>query len=139
MKKTAKYLIATAFLSLGLSMGASGTAQAPNLLASLEDGLWQFRKVGGGPSGAAVERLCVADQRKLAQVQHSRFNCEQTTLKTSAVTALISYSCAGRGQGLTSIRKEASDLIHIDSQGIANGAPFAFTVEARRIGACPAS
>jgi hypothetical protein len=140
MKKTAQYLTVATLLALGATFAASVTAQvaAPNLLATLDGGLWQFRKVGGGASGAAVERLCVKDRRKLAQIQHSRFNCEQTILKSSAVTALISYSCAGQGQGLTSIRKEGSDLIHIDSQGIAGGAPFAFTVEARRVGDCPA-
>jgi hypothetical protein len=37
---------------------------------------------------------------------------------------------------LTTIRKESSRIIHIQSQGIRNNAPFSFSAEGRKIGPC---
>ncbi len=138
MMKFVHYLSAVAVLSIGAATAAIGLAQAtaPNILNTLDTGLWQFRKIGGGPSGAAVDRLCISDMKKLAQVQHSRFDCEQKLLRANMATALISYSCTGHGHGLTTIRRESDQLIHISSQGINDGAPFSFNVEARRMGSC---
>jgi len=49
---------------------------------------------------------------------------------------VVQYTCKGRGYGRTQIRKESGQLAQIDSRGIANGLPFEFTAEARRVGDC---
>ena len=138
MKRMMKYLGLAAFLSVSVAGAALGLAQTsgPTLLETLERGLWQFRAVGGGPTGASVDRLCVDDLKKLAQIQHNRMKCTQKVLRSNAATVQIFYSCPGEGQGLTTIRKESNRLIHIDSQGVRNNSPFSFTVEARRSGSC---
>lgn len=143
MINVTRYLPALAALSIGAAVAVTAPAQtsapiiAPNILNTLDTGLWQFRNIGGGPSGAAVDQLCISDMKKLAQVQHNRFDCEQKLLRANMATALISYSCAGHGNGLTTIRRESDQIIQISSQGINDGAPFSFNVEARRMGSCP--
>ncbi len=138
MKKSFKHLILFGFTGVGLISATVALALpvAPNLLDSLGRGMWQFRAVGGGATGTAVNRICVGDATKLAQVQHAALNCEHYVVRSSPNSLTISYSCRGQGQGLTVIRKETSKLIHIESQGIRNNSPFSFAVEARNIGPC---
>ena len=97
--------------ALSAASGAYAIAQGGDLslLESVERGMWQLRAVGGGPSGTPANQICVSDPAKLVQ---------------------------GQGQGLTTIRKESPRLIHIQSQGIRNNAPFSFSVEGRRMSAC---
>jgi hypothetical protein len=129
-------------ISCAVSLCASGAALAvgPNeslaLLESLERGMWQLRAVGGGPSGAASNQLCLGDPARLTQIQHGDMSCSRYVVRRSANSVTVSYSCKGQGQGLTTIRKETGRLIHIDSQGIQNNSPFSFSVEGRRSGTC---
>ena len=119
----------TATLAVAQSSGSA-------LLNSLEKGLWELRAVGGGTSRAAQSRLCLGSASKLVQIQHGSAECSQRILRTEADRVTVSYSCPGLGQGITTIRKESSRLIHIDSQGVRNGSPFNFTVEGRLNGRC---
>jgi hypothetical protein len=135
---TNKQLIFIGLLSACSGSAAYGFMQPGqgNLLDTLDRGMWQFRAVGGGPTGSAIGKLCVGNVTKLAQIQHSTNDCTQLVLRSSPTSVTISYNCKGAGQGITTIRKESSKLIHIDSQGIKNNSPFAFSVEARMAGAC---
>lgn len=117
--------------------GLAAQADAPDLLQSLERGLWQLRAIGGGASAAAPSQLCIADPRALVQIQHGvNSQCSHYVVRSTATSVTISYSCKGSGQGLTTIRKESPRLIQIQSQGVSNGAPFSFAVEGRRSAAC---
>ena len=138
MKKSIKHITLLGFTAIGMASATLGMAQpvVPNLLDSLGRGMWQFRAVGGGATGTAVNRICVGDAHKLAQVQHQGLNCAHYVVRSSPENITVSYSCRGQGQGLTVIRKETSKLIHIDSQGIRNNSPFSFSVEARNVGPC---
>lgn len=107
-----------------------------DLLQSIERGMWQLRAIGGGSSGAAANQMCVADPKQLVQIQHGATPCSQYVVRSTPNTVTISYSCRGAGQGLTTIRRESGKLIHIQSQGIRNSAPFSFSVEGRKAGAC---
>jgi hypothetical protein len=103
------------------------------LLDTLERGMWQLRPTGtSGP----VTKICVANPESLTQIQHSGIACEQYIVRSSANSVTVSYTCKGQGQGLTTIRKESKRIIHIQSQGIRNNAPFSISVEGRKIGAC---
>jgi predicted subunit of tRNA(5-methylaminomethyl-2-thiouridylate) methyltransferase len=48
----------------------------------------------------------------------------------------VQYTCRGRGYGRTTIRRETGRLVQIQTQGIAEGLPFDFAAEARRMGDC---
>lgn len=127
-----------AFLAVGTAAtGIAAQGDAPDLLQSLERGLWQLRAVGGGVSTAGTSQYCVADPRMLAQLKHgANAQCSHFVVRSTPTSVTISYSCKGSGQGLTTIRKESPRLIQIQSQGIHDGSPFSFSVEGRRSAGC---
>jgi hypothetical protein len=100
-------------------------------LAKLEPGRWQLSEADG-----AGRSICVADPAALVQLEHEGASCEQEVLASEAGGATVEYTCPGRGFGRTSIRIETPRLARIDTQGLADGSPFAYRVEARRVGAC---
>jgi Protein of unknown function (DUF3617) len=107
-----------------------------SLLDTIERGLWQLRAASGSGSTVPVNQYCVGNAERLVQLRHSGADCSQNIIRSTANSVTVSYSCRGQGQGITTIRRETSRLIQIQSQGIWNGAPFNFTAEGRRTGAC---
>jgi hypothetical protein len=102
------------------------------MLDQLAPGQWELRD----RSGTVVQRLCVASGRSLVQLRHQGQSCERFVVKDNRDEVDVQYTCRGRGYGRTSIRRETNRLAQIDSQGIADGLPFEFAVEARRTGEC---
>jgi hypothetical protein len=102
-------------------------------LARLEPGRWQLRD----SEGAAARSICLAaDPVAFVQLEHQGVSCGSEVLASEAGAATVEYSCPGRGFGRTSIRVETSRLARIDTQGLVDGRPFAYRVEARKVGAC---
>ncbi len=117
-----------------LALAAPVLAQRPPLamLDGLEKGGWELRmreKDGG------VERICLKkDARPLIQLRHPSSQCDRLIVRDDANEVTVQYMCHGNGYGRTHIRRETNQLIQIDSQGIADGLPFAFDAEARWVG-----
>lgn len=111
--------------------------QGPQLamLDQLDSGRWVLRM---REPGAPSEALCVASGRRLIQLRHPDASCDKVVVQDSPSEVTVQYTCRGRGYGRTHIRKETNRLVQIDSQGIANGLPFEFNAEARRVGDCGA-
>jgi len=101
-------------------------------LARLEPGRWQLRD----SEGAAARSICLADPAVFVQLEHEGVSCGSEILASEAGAATVEYTCPGRGFGRTSIRVETPRLARIDTQGLADGRPFAYRVEARKVGAC---
>ncbi len=120
-----------------LSLASTAVAFAPgpglSLLDSLERGNWQLRATSGV---TPVSKICVSDPQRLTQLQHNGAACEQYVVRSNANSVTVSYSCKAQGLGLTTIRKESNRIVHIQSQGIRNNAPFSFAVEGRKTGPC---
>lgn len=85
----------------------------------------------------ATRRTCLGDPTTLIQLRHSDLPCKRVTVTQKPDETTVQYTCRGHGYGRTHIRFENDALVQIDSQGIEDGLPFAFTAEARRTGACP--
>lgn len=100
-------------------------------LGAIEKGQWQLRETDGGTS-----KVCVTDPATLLQLRHPGAQCTQVVVENSRDVATIHYTCPGRGYGRTTIAVETSKLVRIDTQGIADGAPFASEFEGRKVGAC---
>ena len=100
-------------------------------LAKLEPGRWQLREPDG-----AERSICLADPAALMQLEHEGVTCDREVLASESGAATVEYSCPGRGFGRTSIRVETPRLARIDTQGLADGRPFAYRVEARKTGGC---
>ncbi len=130
-----KKLLPKAVMVLGsaVALAVPVAAQGPTLamLDRLDTGRWELRMRDGG-----VESLCLRDGRRLIQLRHPSSTCERLIVKDGPDEVTVQYTCRGRGYGRTHIRRETSQLIQLDSQGIADGLPFAFAAEARRVGNC---
>lgn len=132
--KLSQYCLAGAIL-LSLTSAAFAFAQANDLslLNTLERGQWNLRAVG---AEAPLTKICLGNPEVLTQIQHSGVACERYVIRSTANAVTVSYTCKGQGQGLTTIRKESNRIVHIQSQGIRNNAPFSFSVEGRKLGPC---
>lgn len=112
------------------------TAQrgALQMLDRLENGHWELRiRHGGG-----VQQLCIGDRRQLIQLRHADLSCERLILEDTAQSVTVQYTCRGHGYGRTHIRRETASLIQVETQGVAEGLPFEYAAEGRRIGDCGA-
>ncbi len=99
--------------------------------SKLERGRWQLRDAEG-----AARSVCIGDPTALVQLEHEGVSCGQEVLASEAAGATVQYSCPGRGYGHTSIRVETPRLARIDTQGLVDGRPFSYRVEARKVGSC---
>jgi hypothetical protein len=128
-----------AVAALGAVTMVSTAASAPgggtklSALAQLEPGLWQLRDLD---NGGAAQSLCVADPIALIQLRHRNAPCSRLVVADENKATTVHYTCPANGYGRTEVRIETPRLAQIDTQGIADNAPFSYRAEARRIGVC---
>ena len=108
-------------------------APLPRLPKGLEAGEWELRE--RGPDGP-IRKLCIAHLNQLLQSRHAGNSCKSFTVSETPKRLVVTYECGTAGNGRTDLRIETARLVQIQSQGIANGAPFAFALEGRWAGAC---
>lgn len=121
-----------------IAISAVATAQAPHLavLDHLLPGSWTLREIG--PGGTA-RSMCIADPGLLLQIHHGTTACTRFVVSDGPRAATVDYTCPGTGHGRTTLTAQGSSLVRIQTQGLANGAPFDVDYEARRGGTCPAA
>ena len=100
-------------------------------LSKLEHGRWQLRDAAG-----ETRSICLGDPAALVQLEHNGISCEQEIVADGKGAATVQYSCPGHGYGHTTIRVETPRLARVDTQGLADGRPFSYRAEARKVGAC---
>lgn len=103
-----------------------------NMLDQLAAGSWELRD----RSGAVTQRICVPQGRRLVQLRHPGPPCDTYVIQDQPNEVVVQYTCQGRGYGRTHIRRETNRLVQMDGTGIADGLPFEFVFEARRVGDC---
>lgn len=134
MAKISKRIMLLAAVTItGMAQATTATTALPIAIRGLETGQWELHERG---EGSDIRKLCVSDLRQLLQVRHGRTLCRSVTLDDGNQSTTVSYDCAAAGNGRTELRVETARLVQINSQGIADGAPFAFAVEGRRVGVC---
>lgn len=112
-------------------IAAPVVAQPLAALGQLEPGMWQLRAPGEAP-----RNICVSDPAALVQLQHARNTCRRLVVTNDKTVSTVQYSCPGAGWGRTTVRVSTPRAASIDTQGIADNAPFAYVAEARRTGDC---
>jgi hypothetical protein len=127
-RMTGKLGLATLLLVVPLAAGAAELG----MLDGLAKGAWSLRIRDDG----SQQRICVRDGRELIQIRHKQPGCSRFVVEDGADEVVVQYTCRGNGYGRTSIRRESSDLVQVESQGIVDGAPFAISGEARYGGSC---
>jgi hypothetical protein len=125
------------FLALPFVGLLATAADAPPLtaLAQLQTGRWLLTSQD---STFVSRSVCIGDPKVLLQIQHPVTTCSRFVVANDPRRAVVSYSCPGSGNGLTTVRVETPRLAQIETQGVASGSPFDMTIEARRTGECPA-
>lgn len=131
-----KVLISAVILSTGVFVPpAAGQRSGLAMLDQIERGRWEIRMRDGTRRAYPV---CVDNGRRLLQLRHEAQNCDRLVIEDNANAVTVQYTCRGNGYGRTSIRRETNQLVQIQTQGIAQGLPFDFAAEARKIGECGA-
>jgi hypothetical protein len=118
-----------------IALSVSAAAQGPHLAAfdRLSPGSWMLHEIG---STTAVRSICLGDPGQLLQIHHGSTACAHFVVSDGPRTATTSYTCPRTGHGRTTITVEGPTLLRIQTQGLANGAPFDVDYEARRGGSC---
>jgi len=111
-------------------------AQQPGALGMTSPGEWEL---SGVPGSKAPVRECVADLKTLAQFEHRTKNCTAKTLSDHGNSTIIQYTCHGADFGRTQIDVLTPRSLRISTQGISDGLPFNYVLQARRVGDCAKS
>jgi len=131
----ARWLVPGSLTLAALGAAVPTVAVAPDVpvLGRLQDGLWELRFRDGSPG----RRVCWHDPWRLIQLEHPDLACDRLVIENSPDAASVQYTCRGKGYGRTTIRRESSQLLQLETQGVAGGLPFVMTGEGRRVGDCP--
>jgi len=127
------------FLSLGGAMLGAWTlavAQPPSALSQLSPGLYE---IAGLPGAKAPARECLGDITLLGQFEHRRNSCTRKILNASGNAVTINYECKGGGFGQSKLTMITPRNLRVETQGIADGLPFNYVLQARRVGECAVS
>ena len=121
-------------LALGLGAGLALTAaQQPPTFAQTQPGLWEIT----GVPGSKAQRQCVADIAALARFEHRARACSAKVIKNSGGSVQVEYSCGGAGFGHSEIDVLTPRSLRISTQGISDGLPFNYVLQAHRVADCP--
>ncbi len=106
----------------------------PVFLPPVQGGLWE---VSGAPAAKAPLRICLGDMIMLARFEHRDKSCSATVLKSTGSLTAIDYQCPGAGFGHSEVDMLTPRSLRISTQGISDGLPFNYVLQAHRIGDCP--
>ena len=122
-------------LAAGALAGISGmaVAEGAGALAQVQAGEWQVHEVG---EKSPARALCVGDAKRLLQIQHGAAACTFRTISDESNAATVRYVCPGAGNGTTELTVEGKTILRLHTQGVAGGAPYDVTYEARFAGPC---
>ena len=128
-------------LAFALAAGAAafaliGATQLPSGLAQAQPGLWE---ISGLPGTAAPVRQCVVDLAQLARFEHPARNCSLRIVRDTGITGEVDYTCGPAGFGHSQVTLLTPRALRIATQGISDGLPFNYVLQARRVGDCMAS
>ena len=130
--RTTERWVPLGLAGLLIALPLAGQAAELGMLDSLTKGQWSLRI----RDDSSEQRICVRDGRELIQLRHKQPGCSRFVVQDDANEVVVQYTCRGNGYGRTSIRREASGLVQVQSQGIIDGAPFSISGEARHSGSC---
>ena len=108
-------------------------AQPLPTFAQEQAGIWD---VSGLPGVNSPVRQCIADVLALARFEHRSKPCTARVLKNAGGEASVEYSCGAAGFGHADLQVITPRSIRIATQGISDGLPFNYVLQARRVGDC---
>jgi hypothetical protein len=106
------------------------TNPVPAALRGVERGQWILRSADG------ERKLCLTNVTALVQLAHGDQPCRQIVMDETPRSATVRYICPGHGQGRSVVSVETPRSLHLETQGVIDGAPFSEDYEARFVGTC---
>jgi len=132
MRRTAVLALSVGGIAAALMLTA---AQQPSPLAQAKGGNWELT----GVPGAKSVHECVGDVLAFARYEHRGKSCSSKLISQSASKVVVEYQCGGAGFGHTELELITPRNLRVSTQGISDGLPFNYVLQARRIGDCPAT
>lgn len=130
-KRSMRLAVAGVLLLFGAASAPAQRNPALTSLGTIERGQWQLKNAEG-----QVRRLCLGNPAAMLQIMHGNTQCEHFVMENTPRSATIRYTCPGHGHGRTTISIDTPRVVNIETQGVANGAPFSERFEGRRTGIC---
>ena len=72
----------------------------------------------------------------LARFEHRGRNCSAKTIRQAGTMSVIEYVCGPAGFGHSEVNVITPRSLRIETQGISEGLPFNYVLQARRIADC---
>ena len=111
----------------------AAAAPRPMALSKAAPGQWE---IAGLPGSKMPARQCVGDPISLSQFEHRSQTCSRTIISDSASSTVVEYNCKAAGFGRTKLTLLTPRSLRIETQGISEGLPFNYVLQARRLGDC---
>jgi len=111
-------------------------AQQPPTFAQAQPGIWE---ISGAPGIKAPIRQCIADIGALVRFEHRAKNCHAKVLRNFGSFTSFEYNCGSAGFGHSEIEALTPRSLKISTQGISDGLPFNYVLQAHRIDDCQQS
>lgn len=126
---------AAAALALASGAAMAQPAAAPTLTAmrTVSPGNWSLRATG---SPEAARASCFPDTAAFLRLRLRTAQCSRFVIEDTSRLSTVHYTCPGIGHVRTTVHVDTPRSLRIESEGIADGMPFADAYEARRIGNC---
>ena len=118
---------------LAAALTLLGAAPGPTSPRDARPGIWE---ISLSATGSHPRRVCLADPMLLSQWEHRGLPCRRDLIAEHDASATISYACGRAGFGQSVVTLVTPRSLKIDTQGIADGLPFAYALYARRVGEC---
>jgi len=123
-------LLCIATLAAALPLAAA--TRLPTL-ADAQPGMWE---ISGVPGARAPVRQCVGFVPMLARFEHRSKSCTAKVLKSAGSLTSVEYKCGAAGFGHSELEVITPRSLKISTQGISDGLPFNYVLQARRVGDC---
>lgn len=117
-----------------LILSAPVLAAAPTMkaFAGWRAGQWRVAVLGGHPAAPQ----CVADPATVLLAGRPDAGCQFSVIEDTPNGGVVTYRCTDGRQGRTEVRRDTSELLTVDAQGVESGRPFASRTEWARAGNC---
>jgi hypothetical protein len=110
-----------------------GSAAVAGALSNVVPGVWE---ITGAPGAKSPAKACFPSLDALTQYEHRASSCSRKVLTDAGNSLDVQYSCGGSGFGRSQLKVITPRSLRIETQGISDGLPFHYVLQARRVGDC---
>lgn len=131
--RSLRWVAAALVLASGAAMAQPAAAPTLTAMRAVAPGNWSLRAAG---SPEAARASCFSDTAAFLRLRLRNAQCSRFVIEDTARLSTVHYTCPGIGHVRTTVHVDTPRSLRIESEGIADGMPFADAYEARRIGNC---